>query len=201
MAPYVIVTILIISLIVNHLAVNAFLALYKQTAKFKFSGDEIAAKILDYYDEPMVGIKKSNKLHRNIYHPKYHHIELGPEVFGNRTVYSVAVAAHEAMHAVQYNYARLYKIYTQKISVFIFLPLLILSFFYNYSWIHILLVGIYVSLVLFKVYSETLDEIEMNKLAYKYLKKVCSREEMLEVKKIYRSNALTYITNTPFIFN
>lgn len=202
MAPYIITGILAVSLILNYIAGNAHLNLHKKiTMKSKFSGDEIIRKILKTFDTEGVQIKTTGNLHQNEYQHANEQIQLGPDVFGKKTVYSVAIGAHEAMHAVDYNIFRSLKRYLGKINLFIFLPLLFCSFFLDYTWLHIVMISLYVAMLLFKLWTETFDEMKMNRMAYNYLKDYCSPEELKEVKRVYRVNTWTYITNAPYVLD
>lgn len=200
MTPYLIIGLLGISLILNYFVGKKHLNLYKNSKGSIYSGEQIVAHILDDHEVTDVTIQQSHKLHTNYYHPLNETIHLGPDVYNQKTSYSVAIGAHEAMHAIDYNVFRLLKIHTSKINKFVFLPLLGASFFFEHSWFHYTILGLYTTMVLFKFFTETFDELKMNRKAFQYLKTICTDEELREIKHVYRVNNWTYITNTPFIF-
>lgn len=66
------------------------------------SGQEIARKMLGYYNVDNVNIVQGKGMLTDHYNPSTKTVSLSPAVYAGRSVMSAAVAAHECGHAVQH---------------------------------------------------------------------------------------------------
>ena len=206
MTPFIILFVTVLSYILNRLAAFYLRGLLKLLEYLRFSGDEIALKVLRVNRIENVKVKRMEKSGEDLYDPVLKVIKLGPDVYGCKTIYSVAAGSHEACHAVDFQYLRFLYIPLSMLTKFVFLPLFLLAFFIQSFLLHLVVLLIYLSLFLFKFIVEVLDEVHINRLALKTLIQfqLVEPEELFETKKVFRSFNLTYLTSLPlkiFIYN
>jgi uncharacterized protein len=206
MTSFIILFVTILSYLLNRLAALYLRRVTKATGVSRFSGDEIALMVLKANKIENVKVKPMEKAGEDQYNPLLKIIQLGPDVYGCKTIYSVAAGSHEACHAVDFQYLRFLYIPLSMLTKFVFLPLFLLAFFIQSFLLHVVVWLIYLSLFLFKFIVEVLDEVHINRLAIKTLIQfnLVEPEDLLETKKVFRSFNLTYLTSLPlkiFIYN
>ncbi len=67
------------------------------------SGKEVAQQMLDYYGIGDVSIVQGQGFLTDHYNPMKKVVSLSPQIYGGRSIFSAAVAAHEVGHAVQHD--------------------------------------------------------------------------------------------------
>ncbi|WP_187118961.1 zinc metallopeptidase [Bacillus marasmi] len=199
MTPYAILLITIVSFLLNLHASDRLTRIATKSFAANFSGDEIAEKILKAQKHPHIKIRQTDTIGDHLYDPLIKVIQLGPDVFGCKTIYSVAVGSHEACHAVKFQYFRFFSVPVAFIVKFVFIPLFILSFFIKAPFLHGMVLFLYASLFLMKLLIEVLDEVRINRLSIKILNQnhFISLTELCETKKIYRFFNYTYFASLP----
>ncbi|MFP3728198.1 zinc metallopeptidase [Priestia filamentosa] len=199
MVPYVILGLIVISFILNFIVETTFKRTRKKTMLSSVSGEVAARRVLSINQIHSVKIKASEEYNYNLYHPITKEIHLGPEVFGKKTVYSLAIGTHEACHASKYNDWRFLDFYIIKLKKFIFLPAFIASFFFHYSILQSFVLWAYVVFAALYLFINVSDEILTNKRAKKVLKQMqeVSNKEREQAHKIYRVMNLSYVTSIP----
>lgn len=206
MTPYIILFVTILSYVLNRLASIYLKKVTKTTRASLFSGDEIALRVLGVNCIHNVKVKKTDRVGENLYNPLLKVIQLGPDVYGCKTIYSVAAGSHEACHAVDFQYLRLLYIPLYMLTKFVFLPLFLVSFFIHSAILHFIVLILYLAIFLFKFIVEVLDEVHINRLALKTLKQyqLVDSGELYEAQRVFRSFSLTYLTSLPlkiFLYN
>lgn len=163
------------------------------------SGDELAKWILTKHKQRHIKIRQTEIIGENLYDPFLKVILFGPDVYGKKTVYSIAVGSHEACHALRFQYFRFLFIPISVIAKYIFIPLLLVSLFFNFPVLHGTVLILYVGLILIKFQIEVFDEIKVNQLSIKLLSqnKLITDTEILETKKLYRFFNYTYFASLP----
>ena len=73
----------------------------EQTSGTRFSGAEIARRILDSHGLRHVQVEPVQGFLSDHYDPRAKVLRLSPEVYGGRTIAAAGIAAHEAGHALQ----------------------------------------------------------------------------------------------------
>lgn len=169
---------------------------YKQ-----MSGSTVARKILDSQGLYNVPVQLSQKgLLSDHFDPKNNSVNLSPKVFNDSSIASVAIAAHEVGHAIQY--AENYSMITVRNSI---LPLAIVSG--NLGWVAAiigLLAGIqsifYIGIVMLIIITTfqliTLPiEFDASKRALVHLEsgEFINFEEKADVKSMLNAAAMTYV--------
>ena len=199
MTPYFIIILTVVSYLLNRLAALVLFKIIKNTGTSTMSGDDIARRILEINQVKGVKIKEMENTGEDLYDPILRVIQLGRNVYGCKTIYSLAVGCHEACHAIDFQYLRFFSIPVSLMTKFVFIPLFLLSLFFH-SWIlqGVILV-IYVILFLFRLFVEVLDEVHINKFALKALiqMQTVRDEEIIETKRYFRYFNITYITSLP----
>lgn len=199
MTPYVILLISIISFLLNSHASGRLTYLSTKSIHSSFSGEEIAERVLATQKLRHVKIRKTDQIGENFYDPMIKVIQLGPDIFGCRTIYSIAVGSHEACHALKFQYFRFIFLPITLIIKYAFSPLFLLSFFIDATILHRLVLFLYVCLLFVKLLFEVLDEVRINRLSIRILSqnKLVSLTELSETKKIYRFFNYTYFASLP----
>lgn len=206
MTPYIILLVTILSYLLNRLASMYLIKVNKTSRESRFSGDEIALRVLGANCIKNVKVKKMDRAGEDLYNPILKVIQLGPDVYGCKTIYSVAAGSHEACHAVDFQYLRFLYIPLYMFTKFVFFPLFLVSFFIHSPILHFIVLILYLAIFLFKFIVEVLDEVHINRLAFKTLKRyqLVDPGELSETKRVFRSFNLTYLTSLPlkiFIYN
>ncbi|NMD70400.1 zinc metallopeptidase [Bacillus sp. DNRA2] len=199
MTPYVIIFITILSFLLNLLAAQKCSNLITQTRKSNMSGDELAKWILIKNKKRHIKIVQTEIIGENLYDPLLKVIQFGPDVYGKKTIYSIAVGSHEACHALRFQYFRFLFIPISVIAKYIFIPLLLGSLLFNLPVLHGTVLILYVGLILIKLQIEVYDEIKINQLSIRLLSqnKLITDTELLETKKLYRFFNYTYFVSLP----
>ncbi|PDZ95034.1 hypothetical protein CON36_30580 [Bacillus cereus] len=199
MIPYTILGLVAASILINFIVYKKLTKISKEIKPSSISGEDMAQRILGENQIHDIKIEKTDKVGDNYFHPIHKRIQLGPEVYGMKTIYSLTIGSHEACHAVDYNYFRFLNLKISKFKNFVFLPAFVLSFFVDVSWFQSCVLWSYVALVAFYFFVEVCDELATNRRAYRALEqfKGLSKDELREVKKVQRVMNLTYLTSIP----
>lgn len=201
MTPYVILIITGLSFLINFLASYYLSNIVKNTRSASMSGDEVANTILNLNHISNVKVRKIDIAGENDYDPILKVIQLSPDVYGCKTIYSIAVGSHEACHAVDFQYYRFLFIPVTFFVKYIFIPLFLLSFFIDSNLFHGIVLLVYLSLLLLKLIVEVVDEFHINRMSVHTLKhfQLVSPDEVTETKKLYRFFNFSYLVSLPLM--
>lgn len=200
MTPFILFVLMLISYLLNSAASRNLQIQARNTQSTWLSGEEAAKKVLSIKNIKDVSIQNTELEGDDYYNPVNKSIQLGADVYNKKNVYAMAIGAHEAIHAADYQYLRYLNVPISKIKKLIFLPLFVLSFFISSTILHGCVIGLFIFFVLFKLLVEVLDEVRTNKGAMNMLKQLKVPErELNEAKKIYKKMNLTYFSGLFFI--
>ncbi|MDF9866903.1 Zn-dependent membrane protease YugP [Bacilli bacterium PM5-3] len=179
---------------------------YKKYSKMQnhrgLSGYEVARRILDSNGLSNVEIFEGSGQLSDYFDPTKNIIKLSPEVYGGRSIASLAIAAHEVGHAIQY--ATKYPVIAFRNKL---LPLTITAS--NFAWIIIFLgifltrsnnfllylgIGLMLVVALFQLVTLPL-EFNASSRALKNLEdgNYLDYDEIPKAKKVLNSAAMTYV--------
>ena len=135
------------------------------------------------------------------YDPKSRTLRLSPDVYDGRSISSIAVAAHEAGHAIQHahNYAflnfRSAMVPAALIGSQAWMPLFFIGLFLNFTGLAMLGVAVFTITVFFQLVTLPV-EFDASNRAKAVLAStgiVSTEEESLGVKKVLGAAAMTYV--------
>lgn len=178
----------------------------KVMSKSGLTADKAAKQILDGAGLGLVKVKQIGGKLTDRYEPDNDTIKLSESVYGDPSVASIGVAAHECGHAIQYaeNYA----------PIIVRSKLVPVTSFCSKSWYYVVLVGAMMSryqvgthimtvgvllftvLVLFQMATLPV-EIDASKRALKVIESrgILDDEELRAAKKVLTAAALTYVAS------
>lgn len=164
------------------------------------SGSEVARIILDNNNLRDVEIKMVRGNLSDHYDPRDKTLNLSEDIYRNRSIASVAVAAHEVGHAIQdeLNYAPLKiraslvplaNLGTQLSFLFIILGAFFSRFFIQLG------IALFFFAVLFQIVTLPV-ELNASNRAIEELKKILPQDEIAPSRKMLNAAAMTYIAST-----
>lgn len=183
---------------------NSFDKYSKIKSRNGYDGYNTVLKILDYYNVNYVKIKKTKNALSDYYNPSKEIIALSEETYNDSSIASIAVAAHECGHVIQYKQGYFpIKIKAGIVPVVNFastmsIPLIILGAFmsYNQTLINLGLI-LFFSVVVFQLVTLPI-EFNASKRALSILNEteILDEEELVYARKMLVAAALTYVAST-----
>ena len=168
------------------------------------TGREVARRILDSHGLNDVEVLVSqNGILSDHFDPKKNTVNLSPKVYNDPSIASLAIAAHEVGHAIQY--AENYSMISLRNSI---LPFAIVSG--NLGWIAAIIglasgleslfyIGVIMLLVIATFQLITLPiEFDASKKALNIIEKqnILDRQELSQAQKVLQAAAFTYVAGT-----
>nr|WP_300005800.1 zinc metallopeptidase [Tissierella sp.] len=180
---------------------NAYQKYSKISSGTNLTGFEIARKILDKNGLTDVAIERSPGVLSDHYDPRSRILRLSDGIYKGNSVASMSVAAHEVGHAIQHsegyfplilrnNIAPLVSFATRFVWIFIFLGIIVSSYFIDIGII------MFLSIVAFQVVTLPVEFNASKRALLELEDGIAPRESISPAKSMLNAAAFTYVAAT-----